>query len=308
MNRRESFKALGLVAGATTLPSIAFSQQKKSQSQFKFCLNTSTIRGQKLGLTKMIETAAKGGFDSLELWVMDVKEYRDGGGSMSALKKLIDDSHLTVEDAIGFAPWMVDDDAQREKGFAQMKEEMQMMAELGCKRIAAPSSGVKADQPLDLFKVGERYKQLLDLGRQTGVKPLLEFWGGSPVFYHFGQALMACAAANDPDVCILPDVYHLFRGGSNFDCLKMVSGHMIDVIHINDYPSDIPRQQQNDGHRVMPGDGAAPYKQIITDLRNMGGTKVLSLEIFNENYWKMDALAVCKLGVEKMRKVVELAK
>jgi 2-keto-myo-inositol isomerase len=147
----------------------------------------------------------------------------------------------------------------------------------------------------------------LDLGRQTGVKPLLEFWGGSPVFYHFGQALMACAAANDPNVCILPDVYHLFRGGSNFECLKMVNGNMIDVIHINDYPSDVPREQQNDGHRVMPGDGAAPYKQIITELKNMGGTKVLSLEIFNENYWKMDALAVCKLGVEKMKKVVALA-
>jgi 2-keto-myo-inositol isomerase len=308
MNRRESLKALGLVAGATTLPSLAFSQQKKSPSQFKFCLNTSTIRGQKLGLVKMIETAAKGGFDSLELWVMDVKEYKDGGGSMSSLRKLIDDSHLTVEDAIGFAPWMVDDDAQRAKGFAQMKDEMQMMAELGCKRIAAPSSGVKADQQLDLFKVGERYRKLLEFGRETGVKPLLEFWGGSPVFYHFGQALMACAAADDKDVCILPDVYHLFRGGSNFDCLKMVSGHMIDVIHINDYPSDVPREQQNDGHRVMPGDGAAPYKQIITDLKNMGGTKVLSLEIFNETYWKMDALAVCKLGVEKMRKVVELAR
>jgi 2-keto-myo-inositol isomerase len=308
MNRRDTLTALGLTTGAIALPHLAFSEQKKSPSEFKYCLNTSTIRGQKLGLTKTIETAAKAGFDSLELWVMDVKEYKDNGGSMPALKKLISDSHLTVEDAIGFAPWMVDDEAQRTKGFSQMKEEMLMMAEIDCKRIAAPSSGVKGDQPLDLYKVGERYKQLLDLGRQTGVKPLLEFWGGSPVFYNFGQALMACASANDAGVCILPDVYHLFRGGSNFNCLKMVNGNMIDVIHINDYPSDVPREQQNDGHRVMPGDGSAPYKQILTDLKNMGGTKVLSLEIFNENYWKMDALAVCKLGVEKMKKVVELAK
>jgi sugar phosphate isomerase/epimerase len=167
---------------------------------------------------------------------------------------------------------------------------------------------VKADQPLDLFKVGERYKQLLDLGRQTGVKPLLEFWGGSPVFYHFGQALMAAAAANDSDVNILPDVYHLFRGGSGFECLKMVNGNVIDVIHINDFPSSIPREQQNDSHRVYPGDGAAPYNQIIRDLANMGGSKVLSLELFNETYWKQDALAVCKTGLEKMKKVVDSAK
>lgn len=305
MNRRDTFKALGVTAGATLLPQLAFSEQKPSPVQFKFCLNTSTIRGQNLGLTKTIETAARAGFDSLELWVMDVKEYKQNGGSMPALKKLIDDSHLTVEDAIGFAPWMVDDDSQRAAGFTQMKEEMLLMAEIGCKRIAAPSSGVKTDKPLDLFKVGERYKKLIDLGRETGVKPLLEFWGGSPVFYHFGQALMAAAAANDPDVNILPDVYHLFRGGSDFDCLKMVNGKLIDVIHINDFPSGKPREQQNDSDRVYPGDGAAPYKQIITDLTNMGSTKVLSLELFNEGYWKQDALTVCKTGLEKMKKVFD---
>jgi sugar phosphate isomerase/epimerase len=314
MKRRETLKAIGLAAGTTVLPQLASAEsretkdQKKTAGQFKYCLNTSTIRGQKLGLTKMIETAAKAGFDSLELWVMDVKAYKEQGASMPALKKLIDDSKLTVEDAIGFAPWMVDDEAQRTAGFIQMKEEMLLMAEIGCKRIAAPSSGVKPDAQLDFYKVGERYKKLIDLGRETGVKPLLEFWGGSPVFYHFGQALMACAAANDPDVNILPDVYHLFRGGSNFDCLKMVNGRMIDVIHINDYPGNVARTEQNDSHRVYPGDGVAPFKQIMTDLANMGGTKVLSLEVFNKDYWAQDPLTVCKTGLEKMKKVVELAK
>ena len=154
MNRRDSLKALGLTTGAAMIPALSNAEPKKEPSAFKYCLNTSTIRGQKAGLTKSIEIAARAGFDSLELWVMDVKEYKDNGGSMPALKKLISDSKLTVEDAIGFAPWMVDDEDQRNKGFVQMKEEMLLMSEIGCKRIAAPSSGVKADQPLDLYKVG----------------------------------------------------------------------------------------------------------------------------------------------------------
>jgi 2-keto-myo-inositol isomerase len=304
MQRRQLIKTLGVASAAIMAAPIAYSQTKKAPSNFKFCLNTSTIMGQKPGLKNSIDIAARAGYDSLELWVMDVKAYKDGGNSMSALKKFIDDSKLTVEDAIGFAPWMIDDEQQRQAGFNQMKQEMDMMAELGCKRIAAPSAGVKADSPLDLFKVGERYKKLLDLGRQTGVMPQLEFWGGSPVFYHFGQALMAAAAANDPDVKILPDVYHLFRGGSGFGCLKMVNGNLIDVIHMNDFPSTKPREQQNDGDRVYPGDGAAPLKQILTDLSNMGGTKVLSLELFNADYWKNDALTVAKTGLEKMKKAV----
>jgi sugar phosphate isomerase/epimerase len=304
MNRREVIAGLGLATGLTLAPSLSFSKQKNPPSQFKFCLNTSTIKGQKPTVPQTVEIAAKAGFDSMELWVGDIKEYKNQGNSLKSLKKLLDDSKVTVEDAIGFAPWMVEDEQQREAGFKQMKDEMELMAELGCKRIAAPSSGVKPDVALDLFKVGERYKKLLDLGRQTGVMPLLEFWGGSPVFYHFGQALMAAAAANDPDVKILPDVYHLFRGGSGFDCLKMVNGKLIDVIHINDYPSDVAREQQNDSHRVYPGDGAAPMKQILSDLKAMGGVKVLSLELFNRDYWQKDALAIAKTGCDKMKKLV----
>ena len=207
MYRRKILKALGLAAvGVTVSPFTSFSKPKESASQFRYCLNTSTIRGQQPGLKKTIEIAAQAGYDGLELWVQEVKEYKTNGGSMAALKKLLDDSRLAVEDAIGFAPWMVDNDQKRAAGFKQMKEEMELMAELGCRRIAAPSGGVPADVPLDLFKVGERYKQLLDLGRQTSVTPQLEFWGSSPVFYSFAQALMAAAAANDPDVHILPDV------------------------------------------------------------------------------------------------------
>jgi sugar phosphate isomerase/epimerase len=236
-----------------------------------------------------------------------VKEYKDQGHSLTSLKKYLEDSHIVVEDAIGFAPWMVEDEQQRKAGFSQMRQEMEWMAELGCGRIAAPAAGVKADVPLDLFKVGSRYKELLDLGRKTGVMPQLEFWGSSPVFYHLGQALLAAAAANDPDVHILPDVYHLFRGGSGFESLKMINGKILDVIHFNDFPASLPREQQQDKDRVYPGDGAAPLKQVITDLSNMGGTKVLSLELFNREYWKIDPLTVAKTGLEKMRKVVASA-
>jgi len=46
-------------------------------------------------------------------------------------------------------------------------------------------------------------------------------------------------------------------------------------------------------------------KEILTDLRLMGGTKVLSLELFNADYWKQDALEVAKTGLQKMKKVVQ---
>lgn len=301
--RRNAIRALGLTAGLiATGGALEASPKKKKQSQFSFCLNTSTIMGQKPGLIGYLDIAAKAGYDGVELWIRDIQEYIGAGNSVAGLKKYIGDSGLKFENAIGFAPWMVDDDVKRKAGMEQMEQEMELLASLGCRRVAAPAAGVTA--PLDLFKAGERYKALLDLGRKTGVMPQLEFWGAFPFFHHLGQVLMVAAVANDPDARILPDVYHLFRGGSGYDGLKMLNGTAVEIFHMNDFVSDIPREKQEDKDRVYPGDGAAPMKQILTDLKNMGGNKVLSLELFNQNYWKEDALTVAKTGLEKMKKLV----
>lgn len=307
MNRRQAIQTTSATAGLVFFGSQGSAKEKKkTDNKFRFSLNTATIMGQKLGVEKYIDIAARAGYDCIELWVPDLKAYLTAGGSLTALKKLMRDSKLPVVNAIGFAPWMTDDDEQRKAGFKQMREEMEMMAALDCPRIAAPSAGISATTQLDMFKVGERFKDLIALGRETGVTPQLEFWGASR-FFHIGQALMAAAVANDPGARILADVYHLFRGNSGFDGLKMVDGGMIEIFHMNDYPNSIPREKQEDKDRIYPGDGAAPLKQIIADLKNMRGPKILSLELFNREYWNQDPLQVAKMGLEKMRKVVSEA-
>lgn len=304
MNRRNALKAASAVAGLTFVGSESHSQTPpKTSGKFRFCLNTSTISGKKLGIEKYIEIASRAGYDSTEIWVSDVKAYLDKGGTLNALKKLLHDSHVPAVDAIGFAPWMVDDETQRKTGFAQMREEMEMMAALGCPRIAAPAAGITAADQLDLFKVGERYKELLALGRQTGVTPQLEFWGSSR-FFHIGQALMSATVTNDPGARILADVYHLHRGGSGYECLKMIDGRLLEIIHMNDFPDSIQREKLEDKDRIYPGDGAAPLKQILTDLNKMEGEKILSLELFNRTYWDQDPLLVARTGLEKMKKAV----
>jgi 2-keto-myo-inositol isomerase len=302
MNRRNALQTLAVTSGAAIATPVAFAEKQKPKNKFRFSLNTSTISGQKLGIEKYIDIAARAGYECIEPWIMDLKAYVENGGSLRSLKKLLDDSKVAAVNAIGFAPWMSDDDAQREAGFKQMHEEMEIMAALGCTRIAAPAAGVKTSP--DLYKVGERYRDLLALGRETGVRPQLEIWGAS-VFSHIGQAMMAIAVSKDAEARILPDVYHLYRGDSGFESLKMIDGNVIEIFHMNDYPGDIPREQMQDKDRVYPGDGVAPLKQIIADLKAMEGTQILSLELFNREYWKQDPLQVAKTGLDKMRAACE---
>jgi len=53
------------------------------------CLNTATIRGQKLGLVKEIEVAAKAGYQAIEPWVASIEAYQKEGGSLPDLKRRI---------------------------------------------------------------------------------------------------------------------------------------------------------------------------------------------------------------------------
>ncbi|MBI0399175.1 MAG: sugar phosphate isomerase/epimerase [Cytophagales bacterium] len=304
VNRRNVLKTMGLGTLAAIQPMTTFAAPKK-KGKFTYCLNTSTIRGQNPGLAKYIEIAAEAGYDGIEIWIQDLQKYLADGNSTSDLASMIKESGLKVENAIGFAPWMATDEEKSKQGFKQMEEEMNLLAAIGCHRVAAP--GIGAEAPVDLFSAGQKFKELIKLGRKTGVMPQLEFWGAFKPFHHLGQILMVAAIANDPDARLLPDIYHLFRGGSDFEGLKLIAGNAIEIFHMNDFTANIPREEQADKDRVYPGDGVGPLVQVVKDLQNMGGDKVLSLELFNPEYWKQDPLLVAKTGLSKMKSIVKEA-
>ena len=70
---------------------------------------------------------------------------------------------------------------------------------------------------------------------------------------------------------------------------------------MNDYPEQPSRAEMNDSHRVYPGDGIAPLSDILNMIGGNGRKVVLSLELFNRDYWKQDALEVAKTGLAKMK-------
>ena len=309
ISRRQLLGGTGAAVAAVTTTAIGDKTARAATPPvlFKYCLNTSTIRGQKLALDKEIEIASKAGYQAIEPWVHKVHEYAGAGGNLKDLKKRIADLGLTVESAISFFQWIIDDDARRAKGFEQAKRDMDILAQIGGKRIAAPPAGATREPGLDLMKAAERYRELLELGDKIGVVPQIELWGPSKNLHRLGQCMFVVIESGHPKACFMPDVYHIYKGGSDFTGLKLLSAHAIQVFHLNDYPADPPRDKIGDRDRVMPGDGIAPLTQILRDLCAAGSRPVLSLELFNPDYWKQDPLAVAKIGLNKMKTAVNKA-
>lgn len=274
-------------------------------TRFKYCFNTSTIRGQKLSIIEEIDIAAQSGYQAIEPWVSEIQRYHDQGGSLPDLKKRIADLGLTVESAIGFPEWIVDDDDRRKKALEHARQEMDLVRQIGGKRLAAPAAGATEVSNIDYLKAAERYRALLLLGDELGVVPQVEIWGFSKTLNRLGQAMLVAAESNHPRACVLADAYHLYKGGSDFTGLALVNGAAMHVFHVNDYPANPPRAAINDSDRVYPGDGIAPLADIFRTLQTIGFVGYLSVELFNPVYWRQDPMTVARTALDKLKAIVQ---
>jgi len=308
ITRRTALKQIGAaVAVGTIAGSAPAAEQEPSSEPFGYCLNTGTIRGQRVGIVKEVQIAAKAGYKAIEPWIGSVRDYRKKGGSLKDLRKRISDLGLAVPSAIGFASWISDDDARRAKGLEDLARDMDLVKQIGGTGIAAPPAGVGRKPIKDLFAIAKRYRAALDLGDKTGIKPMLEIWGPSNTLSRIGQALFAAAESGHAEASVLLDVYHIYKGGSDFSGLKFLGPDAMHVFHVNDYPADPPRETINDSDRIFPGDGVAPLKRIFTALKKGGFHGWLSLELFNRDYYKRPAPEVAKEGLTKMQAAVRKA-
>ena len=110
-SRREVLSSSVAAVGAAVMSStVSEAQAQKSagarsrpaNEPFGYCLNTSTIRGNKLDFPGVIAAASKAGFHALEPWINEIDRYTSGGGTLKDLGKRIADAGLTVEGAIAF--------------------------------------------------------------------------------------------------------------------------------------------------------------------------------------------------------------
>ena len=106
----------GARAGSETCSAERWCRWASGKGQFLLGLNTSTIRGQKLSIVDEIELARKAGYQAMEPWIDELERYAESGGSLEDLAKRFRDAGISVESAIGFFDWVVDDPGTETQG------------------------------------------------------------------------------------------------------------------------------------------------------------------------------------------------
>ena len=270
----------------------------------KFSMNASTLRGYNLSLLDQVKAVAAAGFGGFEPWMKDIRAAKADGTFRDAVKAAADGG-LSFVNGIAFGQWANPDPAVRAAGMEETKRDMAMLAEMGCPCIAASMFGVQKPGSPHLTKeaIAERYAAVLDLGRETGVRPLLEYWGHSINLSRLEDALDVLEMLHRPDAAILADVYHTHRGGGSFAAFRRLSAATLPVLHVNDYPATPRGEKLVDADRVWPGDGIAPWGEVFASLDAAGADPWLSIELFNPSYWTTTPADTLRTGLRKLESV-----
>lgn len=254
----------------------------------------------KAPLIEKIKVASQAGFEGIELWNDDLSDYVRSGGSLRDVRNALDDYGLVVPTVIHIGGWLDTEGDEYKEALEVARRKMDQAVQIGAARIiAGPPAG-----PVDLDRAGERYRELLAIGRSIGVLPAMEFLGFVDGVHTIKAAWEIVTRADDPDGTIVLDPFHIFRGGSPIEDINLVPGDRIAVFHFNDAPGEKPRLEQGDGDRVMPGDGILPLADELRMVRENGFRGAVSLELFNAALWEKKPLEVARLGIEKMRAIV----
>lgn len=266
-------------------------------SPFLYGLNASTIRG--TPVLEQIRLAAAAGYRAIELWYADTDAHLSGGGTLGEIRRAVTDSGLLVPTMIYVAGWFDAEETRWPALREAVARRFEQAAEIGARHVICSPPEGRADLAIG----ARRYAELLELGRRAGIGPSFEFLGFVEQYRSIEAALQVLATAGGGTTVV--DPFHIFRGGGSVESLALLRADQIAVSHFNDVTDRVPRDRQGDGDRVLPGEGVFDLRRHVALLRAIGFQGVLSLELFREDLWARDPREVARLGLEKLREVVE---
>lgn len=276
------------------------------RSPWPICLDTATIRP--ASIEDKVRIAAEAGFDAIEPWDGELRDFERDGGSLEDLGKRIADAGLFVPSVIGLWNAIPPTREAFDAGLPETRNRMRMAAAIGSQQIQTIPQPQRPWPEFDLAWASARYRELIEIGvNDYDLVPAMVFVQFLPGCARLGQAAAVALDADHPKARIIPDVFHMHIGDSGFSGLRQLQGDFIAIFQFNDAPASPAKADLKDEHRVFPGDGILPLEQCIRDLRDIGFKRCVSLELYNPEYWKRDLLEVAKEGREKTLRVIESA-
>lgn len=264
-------------------------------AHFIYCLNSSTIKP--TPILDKIRIAGETGYEGIELWHDDIDAHLQSGGTLTEIRRCLDDHGLEVPTTIFLKGWFDTSGDAHTQALDEIKRRLEQSAAVGAiHAVAGPPLGA-----IDYEQGARNYHELLELGLSFNVRPAMEYLGFAEQFNTIEDALQVMHDSGHPKATIVLDPFHCFRGGGSMDSIRKLTADQIAISHFNDSPAEPARELQHDPDRVMPGDGIVDLRHYCELLHEVGYRRWLSLELFRRDLWEQDPVEVARTGLAKMR-------
>ena len=260
----------------------------------KLALNGATTM--RADLVTDCRVAKAAGFDYLEIWAAKLRDFLKQR-STSELRELFSTSgppplsinsieHITFRDP---------------RAYESIKQECDELssiaAAISCPCIVVvpgrlPAGGASRET---VIEVSVRVlTELCDISGRHGVSLAFEFLGQPDCSVpKLDLATEIVRKADRENLGLVIDSFHFYAGGSTVEMIEALDPKLIYIFHIND-AEDLPRDQLEDRHRLLPGLGILPLREIVSAFRRIGYDKVASVEIFRPEYWERDPFELAR--------------
>lgn len=240
-----------------------------------------------------ISAAANAGYDLIEIWASKLRKFLETG-TTDELKALLDEHGLEPYSINSIEHVTFRSPEEYENIKAECEELSGIAGKIGCPYVVVvPGKLPEGKSEAEIIEGSVRVlRELGAIAEEHGVSLAFEFLGQTDCSV---QTLDLCSKIVEKtdrrNVGLVIDTFHFYAGRSSFEAIERLDPEKLFIFHIND-AENLPREELTDAHRLYPGEGILPIKEIKSRFDQIGYSRMVSIEIFRPEYWEQDPFDV----------------
>ncbi|MFP3895860.1 MAG: sugar phosphate isomerase/epimerase family protein [Anaerolineales bacterium] len=264
--------------------------------------------GVELPFEESARLAAEYGFEGITVSGDDIKRM-----GVKTMRQILEVNDL-LPGLTGIPVNFREDDATFEADMENLPAFAQNMSRLGCKRAATWFKPWHETLSFEehFEQLRDRTTRICEVLGEYDMRYGLEFVGpktsreGNPnPFIHDIDGLLELIRAVDAEnLGFLLDSYHWYTSGGTARDLQKLSDELVVAVHVNDAPAGVPRDEQLDPVRAMPGEtGVIDIETFMGELCRMDYSGPVIVEPFSERIRSLrdeEAIKETALSLEKI--------
>lgn len=252
-------------------------------------LSPGTIGIRGLPLADAIQLAKDTGYDGIEFNIREAAGLADEHG-VDYVRNLFESSGVRPGHWGLPVAWSQD---SWQEGLADLPKLAALGRDLGCTRTATwcpPGSNDRDFEENYAWHIS-RFRPIAEILARYDCSFGIEFIGPKtlrdkttyPFLYTMEHMLKLAADIGTGNVGLLLDAWHLYTSGGELDDLDKIKAEDVVVVHINDAPAGIPRDEQIDQVRCLPLEtGVIDLVGFMKKLDGLGYQGPVTTEPFNK--------------------------